>query len=144
MEDGATGGDVAEQLPDFALRTDLTEGTCLTTYAWEYDMADTDPVDCTVPHEAEVVALVPMSGPVSLDPDDELRHGVQRRLGRLRRRHRVPRPGYFDNGNVELYYPHPDDFAGGVTSAYCVYYGDEPGMTGSAVAGTLQLAGAGA
>ena len=29
-------------------------------------------------------------------------------------------PGYFDNGNVELYYPHPDDFAGGVTSAYCV------------------------
>ena len=52
------------------VRTDLAAGTCLTTYAWEYDMADTDPVDCGVPHEAEVVALIPMSAPVSLDPDD--------------------------------------------------------------------------
>ena len=58
-DDGRDRRDVGEQLPDFALRTDLTAGTCLTTYAWEYDMADTDPVDCAVPHEAEVVALVP-------------------------------------------------------------------------------------
>nr|WP_307490697.1 DUF4190 domain-containing protein [Cellulomonas humilata] len=143
-DDGATGGDVAEQLPDFALRTDLTEGTCLTTYAWEYDMADTDPVDCTVPHEAEVVALVPMSGPVSLDSDDEFDMAFNDAWNTCDAVTESLVPGYFDNGNVELYYPHPDDFAGGVTSAYCVYYGDEPGMTGSAVAGTLQLAGTGA
>ena len=53
-------------------------------------------------------------------------------------------PDYFADGNVELFYPHPDDFAAGVTSAYCVYYGDDPGMTGSVVAHTLVLAGAGA
>ena len=144
MEDGATGSDTASDLPDFALRTDLTAGTCLTTYAWEYDMADTDPVDCTVPHEAEVVALVPMSDPVSLDPDDEYDTAFNNAWDACDALTESLVPGYFDNGNIELYYPHPDDFAGGLTSAYCVYYGDEPGMTGSAVNGTLVLAGAGA
>ena len=143
-EDGASGSDAGEQLPDFALRTDLAAGTCLTTYAWEYDMADTDPVDCTVPHEAEVVALVPMSDPVSLDPDDEFDSAYNDAWDACDALTESFVPGYFDDGNIELYYPHPDDFAGGLTSAYCVYYGDEPGMTGSAVSGTLVLAGTGA
>ncbi|GEL99437.1 DUF4190 domain-containing protein [Cellulomonas terrae] len=142
--DGATGGDASSGLPDFALRTDLTAGTCLTTYAWEYDMADTDPVDCAVPHEAEVVALVPMSAAVSLDPDDEFDTAFNDAWDTCDSITESLVPGYFADGNVELYYPHPDDFAGGVTSAYCVYYGDDAGMTGSALAGTLQLAGAGA
>lgn len=141
--DGATEG-TSSGLPDFALRTDLTAGTCLTTYAWEYDMADTEPVDCAVPHEAEVVALVPMSAAVSLDPDDEYDTAFNDAWDSCDAITESLVPGYFDNGNVELYYPHPDDFAEGVTSAYCVYYGDEAGMTGSAVTGTLQLAGAGA
>ena len=96
-------------------------------------MADTDPVDCAVPHEAEVVALVPMSAPVSLDPDDEFDTAFNDAWDACDALTEALVPGYFDNGNIELYYPHPDDFAGGVTSAYCVYYGDEPGMTGSAL-----------
>ena len=67
-DDGSTDTDA--QLPDYTLRTDLTAGSCLTTYSWEYDMADTEPVDCAVPHEAEVVGLITMTAPVSLDPDD--------------------------------------------------------------------------
>lgn len=142
-DEGSTG-DTSSALPDFALRTDLTAGTCLTTYAWEYDMADTEPVDCAVPHEAEVVALVPMSAAVSLDPDDEYDTAFNDAWDACDAITESLVPDYFGNGNVELYYPHPDDFAGGLTSAYCVYYGDEAGMTGSAVTGTLQLAGAGA
>ncbi|WP_456787814.1 DUF4190 domain-containing protein [Cellulomonas sp. P5_C5] len=143
-DDGATGSDAGEQLPDFALRTDLTAGTCLTTYAWEYDMTDTDPVDCAVPHDAEVVALVELSAPVSLDPEDVSDSAFNEAWSSCDTLTEALVPGYFDNGNVELYYPHPDAFAGGGTTAYCVYYGDEPGMTGSAVAGSLVLAGTGA
>lgn len=143
-DDGATGGDPSSELPAFALRTDLTAGTCLTTYAWEYDMADTEPVDCAAPHEAEVVALVPMSAAVSLDPEDENDTAFNDAWDACDAITESLVPNYFADGNIELYYPHPDDFAGGVTSAYCVYYGDEAGMTGSALTGTLQLAGAGA
>ncbi|WP_156374145.1 DUF4190 domain-containing protein [Cellulomonas sp. Leaf334] len=143
-DDGATSGDTGSALPDFALRTDLTAGTCLTTYSYEYDMADTDPVDCAVPHEAEVVALVPMSAAVSLDPEDEYDTAFNDAWDACDALTESLVPDYFADGTIELYYPHPDDFADGVTSAYCVYYGDTAGMTGSAVSGTLQLAGAGA
>nr|WP_246125399.1 DUF4190 domain-containing protein [Cellulomonas xylanilytica] len=144
-DSGATGEDpLGEQLPDFALRTDLAAGTCLTTYSYQYDMADTDPVDCALPHEAEVVAVVTMTAPVSLDPTDEYDPAFNDAWATCDELTETLVPDYFSNGNVELYYPHPDTFAAGGTSAYCVYYGDEPGMTGSAVAGTLVLAGAGA
>ena len=53
---------------------------------------------------------------------------MQRRVGRrATRTTEALVPGYFDDGNIELYYPHPDDFDRRLTSAYCVYYGDEPG-----------------
>ena len=103
-------------------------------------MADTEPVDCAVPHEAEVVGLVPMSAPVSLDADDEFDTAFNDAWDACDQLTESLLPGYFSDGNVELYYPHPDDFAAGSTSAYCVYYGDDPGMTGSATAGTLELA----
>ncbi|MBO3100883.1 DUF4190 domain-containing protein [Cellulomonas fengjieae] len=132
--------DAGSALPDYTLRTDLAVGTCLTTYPLQYDMADTDPVDCAAPHDAEVVGTVTMSGPVSLDLEltdpaydaawtecDQLTEGVL--------------PFYFSDGTMDVYYPHPDDFAAGRVTAYCVFYGDEPGMTGSAVTQTLQLAG---
>ena len=105
-------------------------------------MADTDPVDCDVPHDAEVVGLIPMSGPVSVDPDDEYDSAYDDAWAECDTLTEELVPGYFDNGNIELFYPHPDDFAAGITSAYCVYYSDEPGMTGSAVDGTLVLVGA--
>lgn len=138
---GSTGTD--ETLPDFALRTDLTTGTCLTSYAATYDMSDTEPVDCAVPHEAEVVGLIPMSGPVSLDADDEFDTAYNDAWDDCDVLTEGLLPDYFSDGDISLYFPHPDDYAAGTTSAYCVYYGDEPGMTGSATAGTLQLAGTG-
>ena len=133
----------SDQLPDFDLRTDLAAGTCLTTYSWEYDMADTEPVDCAVPHEAEVVGVITMSGPVSLNADDEFDSAYNDAWDECDQLTEGLLPDYFSNGNIELYYPHPDDFAAGSTSAYCVYYGDETGMTGSATAGTLELAASG-
>ena len=142
--DDTTTSPESETLPDFALRTDLVAGTCLTTYAWEYDMADTAPVDCAVPHEAEVLALIEMTGPVSLDADDSSDQAFNDAWDACDVLTEQLVPGYFDSGNIELYYPHPDDFAAGTTSAYCVYYGDESGMTGSATTGTLQLVVAGA
>lgn len=138
---GTTGSD--ETLPDFSLRTDLTTGTCLASYAATYDMSDTDPVDCTVPHEAEVVGLVPMSGPVSLDAGDEFDTAYNDAWDACDVLTEGLLPDYFSDGDISLYFPHPDDYAAGTTSAYCVFYGDEPGMTGSATAGTLQLAGTG-
>ncbi|WP_456846609.1 DUF4190 domain-containing protein, partial [Cellulomonas sp. P5_C6] len=141
--DGSTGTDTGATLPDFTLRTDLTAGTCLTTFSESYDMADTDPVDCAVPHEAEVVGLIPMSGPVTMDADDEYDTAYNDAWDACDQLTEGLVPGYFDDGDISLYFPHPDDYAAGVTNGYCVYYGDEPGMTGSATAGTLQLAGAG-
>ncbi|WP_210767813.1 DUF4190 domain-containing protein [Cellulomonas humilata] len=139
--DGST--DTDSQLPDYTLRTDLTAGSCLTTYSWEYDMADTEPVDCAVPHEAEVVGLITMTAPVSLDSADEFDSAYNDAWDECDQLTEGLLPDYFSNGSIELYYPHPDDFAAGSTSAYCVYYGDEAGMTGSATAGTLQPAAAG-
>ena len=130
-------------LPDFALRTDLTTGTCLTTFAESYDLSDTDPVACEVPHDAEVVGLVPMSGPVTFDAEDEDDPAYWEAWDACDQLTESLLPDYFADGDISLYYPHPDDFAAGTTNAYCVYYGDEPGMTGSATTGTLQLAGAG-
>ena len=138
-----TDGSGSDQLPEFALRTDLVAGTCLTTYSWEYDMADTEPVDCAVPHEAEVVGLITMTGPVSLDADDAFDPAYNDAWDECDQLTEGLLPDYFSNGSIELYYPHPDDFAAGNTSAYCVYYGDETGMTGSATAGTLELAASG-
>ncbi|MEZ0446629.1 DUF4190 domain-containing protein [Cellulomonas sp. ICMP 17802] len=140
---GTPGTDSGSTLPDFALRTDLTTGTCLTTFAMTYDMSDTDAVDCAEPHDAEVVGLIPMSGPVSLDADDEFDTAYNEAWDACDQLTEGLLPGYFSDGDISLYFPHPDDYAAGTTSAYCVYYGDEPGMTGSATAGTLQLAGAG-
>jgi len=139
LEDGSTGT-ADGQLPDYTIRTDLTAGTCLTTYAWEYDMADTSPVDCAEQHEAEVVGLIEMSGPVSLNASDDLDMAYNEAWDACDNLMDGLVPSYFADGDIELYYPHPDDFAAGVTSAYCVYYSDGPAMTGSATAGTLSLA----
>jgi hypothetical protein len=138
------GTDGTTELPSYTLRTDLAAGTCLTTYAWDYDMADTDPVDCAVPHEAEVVGQIAMTGPVSLDTTDEFDSAYNDAWDACDQLTESLLPDYFSTGTIELYYPHPDDFAAGSTSAYCVYYGDQTGMTGSVTAGTLQPAASGA
>jgi hypothetical protein len=138
-----TGTGPDSTLPDFTLRTDLVAGTCLTAYAGSYDMSDTDPVDCAVPHDAEVVGLIPMSGPVSMDAEDEYDTAYNDAWDACDQLTEGLVPDYFSDGDISLYFPHPDDYAAGTTSAYCVFYGDEPGMTGSATAQTLQLAGAG-
>ncbi len=150
LEDGSTGGsdgssgtDAAGPVPDFTLRTDLTAGTCLLTYPWSYDMNDSEPVDCATPHEAEVVGLIPMSGPVALDSEDAPNPSFDEAWAACDSLTEGLVPDYFDDGNIELYFPHPDDYAAGATSGYCVYYGDDAGMTGSATAGSLQLAASG-
>ena len=129
-------------MPDFSLRTDLDQGTCLTTQPLQYDMADTDPVGCDVPHDAEVVGTIPMSGPVPLNLD-EYDPAYDDAWAECDILTEELLPDYFSDGTIELFYPHPDDYASGTTSAYCVFYGDEPGMTGSAVDGTLVLVGSG-
>jgi hypothetical protein len=141
FEEGSGGSfDESTALPDYTLRTDLTAGTCLSELSYEYDMADTGPVDCAVPHDAEVIALVELTGPVSTDPTDESDPAFDQAWTACDELTTAVLPTYFADGNIELYYPHPDDFATGGTSAYCVYYGDASGMTGSATTGTLHLA----
>jgi hypothetical protein len=142
---GGSGSDAEtdSRLPDFTLRTDLTSGTCLVSLPWEYDLSDAEPVDCATPHEAEIVGRIPMTGPVSLDLDDVFDTAYGDAWDACDQLTEGLVPDYFASGSIELFYPHPDDYADGITLAYCVFSGDAAGMTGSATAGTLVLAPSG-
>ena len=139
--DGGTDGDTQGTLPDYTLRTDLAVGDCLDVYAYEYDMSDTNPVDCAVPHEGEVVAVIPLSGPVTtdLDADDPAWEAAWESCDAQTE---ALLPGYSNTGDAYLYYPHPADFTSGSTTAYCAYFAWDDTVTGSAVQHTLQGASA--
>ncbi|WP_426594081.1 DUF4190 domain-containing protein [Cellulomonas sp. McL0617] len=130
-----------DTVPDYTLRSDLLVGDCLDVYPFEWDMSDASVVSCAVPHEGEVVAMVTMTGPSSTstsgdDPvwdlaSQECDQRATELLG-----------DDVDLGEIDLYAPHPNDFASGGTTAYCTFFSTADGglFTGSAVEHTLTAA----
>ncbi|WP_051639912.1 DUF4190 domain-containing protein [Cellulomonas sp. URHE0023] len=130
-----------DTIPDYTLRTDLVVGDCLDYYAYQWDMSDSAVVGCDAPHEGEVLATIPLSGPTnpSLSSDDPVWNAawdacMVQATDLLH--------DSVDLGEVVLYAPHPDDFAGGATSGYCAFFTENP-ATGSAIQHTLTLSSAG-
>ncbi len=126
-------------MPDYTLRTDLQVGDCLDYYPDEWDMSDAAVVDCSVPHEGEVVALITMAGPGSTDlnaydPAWEEASGACTEQSEELMRDRTA------DGEAVLWAPHPDDFASGGTTAYCTFFTYEEPLVGSAVEHTLAAA----
>ncbi|MGN8244648.1 DUF4190 domain-containing protein [Cellulomonas soli] len=146
--DGSTDGDLYKDpddtvLPDYTLVTGLQPGECL-TYSGTYDLSGADSIDCALTHDMEIVALVPMSGPVelSLSADDPVWYEASTSCEQLVE---AAAPGLQDStGWADLYYPHPDQYAAGETTAYCTFTSYGTDLTGSIAAGTLSVAGTGA
>lgn len=134
--DGSSDDEVDDTLPPYSLRTDLQVGNCLDVYSYEWDMSDTNVISCTLPHEGEVLSLVTMTGPSSesltaADPVWEAAMDECSATADALLRERV------DELEVVLFAPHPDQFAGGATTAYCTYFTYEGQISGSAVEQTL-------
>lgn len=146
--DGSTDGDVYMDLddtvlPDYSLVTGLQVGTCL-MYAGTYDLSGSEQVDCSEVHDMEIVSLIEMSGPVELSlsaPDAAWQQASTACESQVE----DAAPGLQDsNGWAELYYPHPDQYAAGITTAYCTFTSSGTDLTGSIAAGTLSLTSSGA
>jgi hypothetical protein len=130
-----------ETLPSYELTSALAPGDCLVRVPYDYDLVDARTVDCAQPHGGEVVAVVEMTGPVTFDFEmedpayDEAWSDCQVAASEL-----APQIVGYDVG-VEVFYPHPDQFAAGRTSGYCVLDGWESELTGSLVAHGLAVDG---
>jgi len=122
----------------YELRTDLTVGTCIAAYPTEYDMSDAELVDCTTPHDTEVVGTVQLTAPVTTDPEDtEYAAAVDLCYEQIE----AAAPGLLDvDGFGDVYTPHPDDFdEPGGDAAWCVFVSDGESLTGSIAGGDLNL-----
>ncbi|WP_448630511.1 DUF4190 domain-containing protein [Cellulomonas soli] len=146
--DGSTDGDLYMDqddtvLPDYTLVSGLQTGECL-MYSGTYDLSGATSVDCASTHDMEIVSLVPMSGPVELSlstPDV----AWQEAMSTCEQLVEAAAPGMQDStGVAELYYPHPDQYAAGETTAYCTFTSYLTDLTGSITAGTLSVASTGA
>ncbi|MBO9553462.1 DUF4190 domain-containing protein [Cellulomonas sp.] len=122
----------------YELRTDLSVGTCIAAYPTEYDMSDAELVDCTTPHDTEVVGTVQLTAPVTTDPEDtEYAAAVDLCYDQIE----AAAPGLLDvDGFADVFTPHPDDFdePGGDTG-WCVFVSDGESLTGSITGGDLDL-----
>jgi hypothetical protein len=135
-----TSGSGTEEVPYYALRTDLAVGTCIEAYPTEYDMSDAVLVDCAAPHDTEVVGTVPLDVPVTSDPDDaEYAAAVDRCFAQIE----AAAPGLLDtDGFADVYTPHPDDFAApGGDAGWCVFVSDGTNLRGSIAGGDLTVDG---
>jgi hypothetical protein len=133
----SSGSSVDDEMPAYVLRTDLRPGDCLLDVPATYDLSDAVAVGCDQPHTAEVLSTLTLSGPVLEDLDawdpvyadlaDRCAADTAALLG----------PGSVDAvGWSEVYYPHPDEWADGGRTAYCVL-GTTSTVTGSALTGTF-------
>lgn len=141
FEQGFEEGVYDDTLPSYELTDALVPGDCLVRVPYDYDLLDVRTVDCAQPHGGEVVAVVEMTGPVTFDFEtedpayDEAWTDCQVAASEL-----AARIVGFDVG-VDVFYPHPDQFAAGRTSGYCVLDGWDSELTGSLVAGGLAVDG---
>lgn len=141
FEQGFEEGMYDDSLPSYELTDALVPGDCLVRVPYDYDLVDARTVDCAQPHGGEVVAVVEMTGPVTFDFEtddpayDEAWSDCQVAASELA----AQIVGY-DVG-VDVFYPHPDQYAAGRTSGYCVLDGWDSELTGSLVAGGLLVDG---
>jgi hypothetical protein len=141
FEQGFEEGMYDDTLPQYELTDALEPGDCLVRVPYDYDLLDARTVDCAQPHGGEIVAVVEMSGPVVLDFEsedpayDEAWTDCQVVASDLAERI----VGY--PVGVDVFYPHPDQYAAGRTSGYCVLDGWDSELTGSLVAGGLTVDG---
>jgi len=122
----------------YELRTDLSVGSCIAAYPTEYDMSDAELVDCTTPHDTEVVGTVQLTAPVTTDPEDaEYAAAVDRCYEQIE----AAAPGLLDvDGFADVFTPHPDDFdEPGGDAGWCVFVSDGESLTGSIAGGDLNL-----
>jgi hypothetical protein len=138
-DDGSGGWTTDDTtLPDYTLSITLTAGTCLASQPMEYDMSDAVPVDCGTTHDTEVLSVITLSAPVDEDLlayDPAYTEAVQTCTATATTA--LAPVGDLDQlGYVDFYYPHPDQWATGGTSGYCVLVTDA-WVSGSVLAGTL-------
>lgn len=131
--------DGTSTMPSYVLRTDLVPGDCLVETPGTYDMTDAVVVDCAQPHAGEVLSTLPMADPVSTDLNvwdpaftdlvDRCDADASALLGTAT---------LAATGWTEVYYPHPDEWADGGRTAFCLL-GSISEATGSAVAGSYTV-----
>ncbi|WP_421734960.1 DUF4190 domain-containing protein [Cellulomonas sp.] len=133
-------GDFAygDELPDYTLRSDLVVGDCLGEYPNSWDLGTADPVGCGEAHALEIVAVLPLSGPVdaSADPADA---GFDRAFEQCAEQIERAAPGLLDEWTVwtDVSFPHPGDWSEGATTAYCAVATDSPSLRGSVLDGSV-------
>ncbi len=136
--DVASGLAFEEDLPDYTLRSDLVVGDCLQEYPGSWDLGTADPVDCSTEHALEIVAVLPLPGPVDTfaDPADA---GYDRAFAECTALIERAAPGLLDEWVVwtDVSFPHPDDWAAGATTAYCAVATDYPELRGSVLDGSV-------
>lgn len=127
-----------DELPDYTLRSDLVVGDCLREYPDSWDLGTADPVDCGEAHALEIVAVLPLSGPVdaSADPADA---GFDRAFAQCTAHIERAAPGLLDEWTIwtDVSFPHPDDWSAGATTAYCAVATDSSGLRGSVLDGSV-------
>lgn len=130
-----------EQLPSFELAQGFAAGDCLDAYPYGYDFAGVATTGCSGVHAAEVIGLVEMTGPVTIDlaSEDPAFDAAESACESLVTE-MAPGLGSYDT-DVALYFPHPDQYAAGITSGYCVLDAYGADLTGSLVTGTLAIDG---
>jgi len=132
-----SGSSTDSDIPSYVLRTDVVPGDCLLDAPGTYDLSDAVVVDCAEPHGAEVLSTLAMSTPVLEDLE-----GWDPAYSDLAERCAVDAAGLLGATPVEqvgwseVFYPHPDEWADGGRTAYCVL-GTTGTVTGSAATGTF-------
>ena len=127
-----------DELPDYTLRSDLVVGDCLREYPGSWDLGTAGPVDCGEAHALEIVAVLPLSGPVdssSGTTDVGYGQGFAECTAQIER----GTPGLLDAGAVwtDVSFPHPDDWSTGATTAYCAVATEFPDLRGSVLDGSV-------
>ncbi len=130
-----------DDLPAYELPAGFVPGDCFADYPQTYDMSDGDLVDCVQSHDGEVIALIDMTGPITdslTGPDpvadatwDACTAQITGLLG----------ADIGTVGSQDVFFPHPDQWATGQHTAYCLLVTDE-WVSGSLVAGSWAPAGA--
>lgn len=134
----ASGLAFHDEIPDYTLRSDLVVGDCLREYPDSWDLGTAEPVDCGEAHAMEIVAVLPLSGPVdsSSDPTDA---GYSQGFAECSAQIERDAPGMLDEWTVwtDVSFPHPDDWSAGATTAYCALATDSPSLRGSVLDGSV-------
>ncbi len=119
----------------YRLTESLFPGDCLASSSGSYDLQDAVVVDCATVHEAEVLAQVQLTGPVRVgsETEDPVWNDAYARCQTVATGLAPDVHAYAVA--VDLHHPHPDEWARGRTSGYCVLSTSGGELTGSLVRG---------